>query len=83
MSYGYKKATKKDEEELKTYTTAIAEEQPTAKTDTKGLEKALKDKESSLQQFATAEETKRKKICGDDYAAMKLKYGWKYDQPIE
>ena len=78
MSYGYKKATKKDEQELKEYQSKT-EEQPKET----GLEEALKKKESSLQQFATADEIKRKKICGDDYAEMKLKYGWKYDQPIE
>lgn len=32
--------------------------------------------------FALSEETYRKKALGDDYLAMKQKYGWLYDQPI-
>lgn len=81
----YKKASKKDEQELKAYVEAkaevtTAESQP--KTDVKGLQKALENKGLSLPIFASKDELYRKKVLGEDYAAFKLKYGWLYDQPI-
>jgi len=77
----YKKATKKDEQELKEYTKAVAEEQPS--TDTKGLQKALEKQGVDYTTFAKAEESWRKRALKEDYSALKLKHGWLYDQPIE
>lgn len=49
---------------------------------TKGLEKALKDKDIDFQIFANTTEEKRKKMLGEDYQEVKTEYGWIYDQPI-
>ena len=75
----YKKATKKDEEELQAYTTAKATVEAEPKTDVKGLQKELGN---SFSAFANGDENYRKRVLGEDYAAKKLKYGWLYDQPI-
>lgn len=85
MSYSKKPtATTKDEEDLKEYQTTkgIQESEP-GKVDTKALEKALTEKGVSYQQFAGADETFRKRALKEDYAPMKLKHKWLYDQPIK
>lgn len=76
---------------------AVAEqEQPTvtANVDVKGLQEALEGKvnkdgirtggkDTTFATFANADETYRKRVLKEDYSAMKLKYGWLYDQPIK
>ena len=81
----YKKSTTKDEEDLKEYqTTKVTQEsEPAGKVDTKALEKALTEKGVSYQQFAGSDETFRKRALKEDYAEMKLKHKWLYDQPIK
>jgi len=94
----FHKASKKDEQDLKEYSKAKdtpteTEEQP-AKTDVKGLQEALEGKEDSkgvkkggkdvsFATFKNADENWRKRALKEDYAELKLKYGWLYDQPIE
>lgn len=75
----FHKASKKDEQDFKEYNKAKAEEQP-AKTDVKGLQKELG---INFTAFALGDETYRKRMLKDEYAAKKLKYGWLYDQPIK
>jgi hypothetical protein len=55
------------------------QEQP-SKVDVKGLQKELG---ANFTAFALGDETYRKRMLKDDYSAMKLKYGWLYDQKIE
>lgn len=50
---------------------------------TKALERELTEKGVSYQQFSGAEESWRKRALKDDYAEMKLKHKWLYDQPIK
>lgn len=75
-----KKATSKDESDLKEYT-AAAEAEP--KTDVKGLQKALQEKGVDFSQFSIGDENYRKRSLKDAYAEFKTKYGWLYDQPIK
>jgi len=89
----FHKSSKKDEEkdrelEIKMEQAALAvaeQEQPTAttKVDTKGLEKELVKRETNLSTFAIADENYRKRVLKGDYAELKTKYGWLYDQPIK
>jgi hypothetical protein len=80
----FKKSTAKDEEDLKEYQTKkVVQESEPGKVNTKALEKALTEKGVSYQQFAGAEELWRKRALKEDYADLKLKYGWLYDQPIK
>ena len=51
--------------------------------DVKGLREELKKRGIGFGQFATGEETFRKRTLKDEYQELKTKYGWKYDQPIE
>jgi hypothetical protein len=73
----FKKSSQKDEEDLKEYSKAKAEE---PKTDVKGLQKELGN---GFTAFAMADESYRKRVFKEEYAAKKLKYGWLYDQPIK
>jgi hypothetical protein len=82
LSYSYKKASKKDEEELKEYVEAKAEVQE-SKTDSKGLQKALEKEGIDYATFANSDEYYRKRVLKDKHADLKLKHGWTYDQPIE
>jgi predicted RNA-binding protein (virulence factor B family) len=85
MSSSVKKATAKDEEDLKAFTKAKEEQTSSTststvpKTDVKGLQKELGP---NFTAFALGDETYRKRLLKDEYAAKKLKYGWLYDQPI-
>ena len=79
-----KKATQKDEQDIKEYQAAKTEQA----TDTKALEQALKEEGVSYQQFSGAEETWRKRALKfgtpeSKYESMKLKHKWLYDQPIK
>jgi len=81
----YSKASKKDEQDLKAYQEKKAA-QPEAvqgQVDTKALQKDLEGKGIALSTFSNADEAYRKRTLKEDYAAMKLKYGWLYDQPIK
>lgn len=85
-SFSKKAKEEKDRElEIKMEQAALAvaeQEQPstTANVDVKGLQKELG---GSFTQFAMADESYRKRVFKEEYAAKKLKYGWLYDQPIK
>lgn len=80
----FKKSTAKDEEDLKEFQTKkVAQESEPGKVNTEALEKDLTEKGVSYQQFSGAEETWRKRALKEDYAEMKLKHKWLYDQPIK
>jgi carbamoylphosphate synthase small subunit len=76
------KASRKDEQDLKEYQ-AVKTEQAVGKVDTKALEKELTEKGVPYSQFANSEESWRKRALKEDYAEMKLKHKWLYDQPIK
>ena len=89
MSYKYKAATKKDEQDLKEYTAAV-EEQKEEKTeavksggDNKALTKELEKRGIPFITFSLSDEGHRKRLLKDDYQSLKDKYGWQYDQPIQ
>ncbi len=77
----FKHSSKKDEEDLKEYKAKVttAEETTVKETDVKGLQKELG---ANFSTFANADETFRKRLLKEDYAKMKAKYCWLYDQPI-
>lgn len=77
MSYKYSaKEDRKEEAKM----TAAAEKKESVE---KNLQKALEDKGVSFSSFRNADEHYRKRALKEDYAELKLKYGWLYDQPIE
>ena len=80
MSFSKKEAAAVEESKGKA---KVEVEPEVGKVDTKALEKELTEKGVSYQQFSNAEETWRKRALKEDYAAMKLKHKWLYDQPIK
>lgn len=93
MSSYYGKASKKDEKDLKEYQEAKTE-QAVGQVDTKALQEELEGKPDkdgikkggrgiSFVIFINADEYYRKRALKEDYAELKTKYGWLYDQPIK